>query len=117
MCAPIGTTLVTDVTLCSGMNCGLMHSLSVTGDQRGLSRDESGRYGELARTTMTYRGMAYSGRPPRPRSAHMSRGGHVPPGRPETLATGQRGTGGHERYTKTYAKCGSPNGRYLSPSL
>ncbi len=63
--------------------------MSVTGDQRGLSRDESGRYGVLARTTMTYRGMAYSGRPPRPRSARMSRGGHVPPGRSGKLTTGQ----------------------------
>src|SRR4028118_158451 len=94
---PIGTALVTDVTLCIGMNCGLMHSLSVTGDQRGLSRDESGRYGELARTTMTYRGMAYSGRPPGPRSAHRSRGGHVPSGRPAKRAPGETGEGGQER--------------------
>src|SRR4028118_1106646 len=100
MCAPIGRTLETDVTCCIGMNCGLMHSLHVTGDQRGLSRDESGRYDERARTTMTYRGMAYSGRPPGSRSVHMSRGSHVPPGRPGKLATGQRGTGGHERYTE-----------------
>jgi hypothetical protein len=47
----------------------------------------------LGRTTETYHGMAYSGRPPRPRSAHSSRGGHVPPRRPGKLVTGQRGTG------------------------
>src|SRR5918998_1811493 len=100
MGAPIGRTLETDVTCCIGMNCGPRHSLHTTRDQRGPPRDESGRYDELARTTMTYRGMAYSGRPPGPRSAHTSRGGHVPPGRPGTLATGQRGTGGHDRYTE-----------------
>src|SRR5215211_4603551 len=47
----------------------------------------------LGRTTETYHGMAYGGRPPRPRSAHSSRGGHVPPRRPGKLVTGQRGTG------------------------
>ena len=43
MGAPIGRTLETDDTFCIGMNCGLVHSSNVNGDQRGLSRDESGR--------------------------------------------------------------------------
>ena len=47
-CAPIGRTLGTDDTLCIGMNRGLVHSLNVNGDQRGLSRDESGRYGRAS---------------------------------------------------------------------
>src|SRR3712207_4144904 len=89
MGAPIGRTLATDVTCCLGMNGGPRHSLHGTRDQRGPARDESGRYDELARTTMTYRGMAYSGRPLGPRSAHMSRGGHVPLRRPGKLVTGQ----------------------------
>jgi hypothetical protein len=38
---PIGRTLETDVTFCTGMNRRLIHSLNVNGDQRGLSRDES----------------------------------------------------------------------------
>ena len=48
MGSPIGRTLATDDTFGIGMNCGLMHSLNVNGDQRGLSRDESGRYGRAS---------------------------------------------------------------------
>ncbi len=48
MCAPIGRTLATDDTFCIGMNRGLVHSLNVNGDQRGLSKDESGRYGRAS---------------------------------------------------------------------
>ena len=41
-------TLVTDDPFCTGMNRGLVHSLNGNGDQRGLSRDESGRYGRAS---------------------------------------------------------------------
>ena len=58
-------------------------------------------YGMLGRTMVTEHGMAYSPRGPWSRNAHMSRGGRVPPGRPATPATGQRGIG----------VCGSAAGR------
>ncbi len=54
---------------------------------------ESAAYGTLGRTMVTEHGMAYSPRGPGSRSAHMSRGGRVPPGRSVTPTTGQRGTG------------------------
>src|SRR5262249_6409113 len=47
----------------------------------------------LGRVTETYRGIPYSGRPPRERSAHGSRGGNVPPGSRGKPGTGRRGTG------------------------
>src|SRR4051794_18928941 len=47
----------------------------------------------LGRTTEMYHGMAYSGRPLRPRSARTSRGSDAPPRRSGELTTGQRGTG------------------------
>src|SRR6266511_5414802 len=48
------------------------------------------------RTTKTYRGIAYRARAPWRRSAHSSRGGDVPPGRPREPVTGRRGTGDPE---------------------
>ena len=54
---------------------------------------ESAAYGMLGRMMVTEHGMAYSPRGPGSRSAHMSRGSRVPPGRSATPTTGQRGTG------------------------
>jgi len=54
---------------------------------------ESAAYGMLVRMMVTEHGMAYSPRGPGSRSAHMSRGSRVPPGRSATPTTGQRGTG------------------------
>jgi hypothetical protein len=47
----------------------------------------------LERISETYHGIPYEGRPLREQSAHMSRGGHVPPGSAGKQRAGQRGTG------------------------
>jgi hypothetical protein len=44
------------------MNRGLVQSSNVNEDQRGLSMDESGRYGKLARIMTTYRGITFLSR-------------------------------------------------------
>jgi hypothetical protein len=58
-----------------------------------IEGDEWAAYGMLGRLIARKHGMAYSPRGPGSRNAHMSRGGHVPPGKPVTPVTGQRGIG------------------------
>ncbi len=93
-CPPIGRT---SVRRC----CCLLRSERGTGAtsrQQGLTNevrqgDEWTAYSTLGRTTTTYHGIAYGPRGLRQRTAHRSRGGHVPPGRSGKPTTGQRGRG------------------------
>src|SRR6266700_6269825 len=111
MCAPIGRTLATDDTFCIGMNWRLVHSLNVNGGQRGLSRDESGRYGREShvpqrRTTGSPSCREAEG----DRAAIVSRGSHVPPGRSGEPVAGQRAVG------ETGQKCRRVQGRVMRQS-
>src|SRR6266700_4408749 len=111
MCAPIGRTLATDDTFCIGMNWRLVHSLNVNGGQRGLSRDESGRYGREShvpqrRTTGSRSCREADG----DRAAIVSRGSHVPPGRSGEPVARQRAVG------ETGQKCRRVQGRVMRQS-
>jgi group II intron reverse transcriptase/maturase len=59
----------------------------------GIEGDEWATYVMLGRVSETYRGIPYSGRPPRERSAQSSRGDNVPPGSLGKPGTGRWGTG------------------------
>ena len=94
ICPPIGTTSIADVRSNHGIE-GRSGFLLRVGPMINeiIEGNEWAAYGTLGRTLVTEHGMAYSPRGPRSRSAHSSRGSHVPPGRSVTPATGQRGTG------------------------
>jgi hypothetical protein len=93
-CAPTGRT--------SGRRCGYVRrsepcTVATSTEQAMTSEviqgDEWATYSTLGRTTTTYHGIAYGGRPLWQRTAHSSRGGHVPPGRPGKSVAGPRGRG------------------------